>query len=52
MKGLTSEKNPNLYNGEVLESHQSSNHKDSSQVIDNQLLISNKKVYIEGYVCL
>ena len=52
MKGLTSEKNPNLYNGEVLESHQSSHHKDSSQVIDNKLVRNNKKVYIEGYVCL
>ena len=51
MKGLTSEKNPNLYNGEILKSHQSSHHQNSTQVIDNQLVANNKKVYIESYGC-
>ena len=51
MKGLIAnlkEKNPNQYNGEVLKSHQSSRHPNSSQSIDNEGLTKSKKVYIES----
>ena len=49
MKGLIAnlkEKNPNQYDGEVLKSHQSSHHTNSTQMVDNQGLTKSKKVFI------
>ena len=54
MKGLTNtklERNSNQYNGEVLESRQSSHHHKSSQLFKDKIITNDKKVYIESYGC-
>ena len=54
MKGLTNtklERNSNQYNGEVLESHQSSHHHKSSQLFKDKIITNDKKFYIESYGC-
>ena len=54
MKGLTTKelkRNPNQYNGEVLESHQSSHHTNSSQSSKDKVVTKSKRFYIESYGC-